>query len=591
MTNTKRAHAAVGYIRMSTDKQEESPEQQRAEILKLAKKYGYRVIRWYEDHAISGAKTLKRKQFIQMISDAEQQGDFRAILCWDQDRFGRFDSIEAGEWISPLRRAGVELICVVQGRINWDDFAGRMIYQITQEGKHRYLVDLSRNSLRGMIHYAKNGNLLGMPTPYGYDRVYFDESGKEMCRIQRGERFRKPRAWSAQLMPEQTRGEVETIRWLFKTFAREDRSARSLAVGLNGQKVPSPSGGEWDFSHIKNLLRHPVYIGTLAYGRRTAGLYHGVGADGELLEAKQERGDMDGYAPIMIPNNHEALIDETTFAVVQERLRARSKVSGGRFRRYLLSGILRCGHCGSIMVGGSQGKGRYQYYKCKRSRVSGTCNNYAVRTTLIEEALIEHFRIAWLSKNGQKALRKAITRVAAKQADDRPNRIASLQQRLETLETQIAKGRKNLLLVDPDDVPDLKQILAGWKDERTEIEHQLAEEEQPAESDPDTDPDAVIEELHYLEEHLASNESLTARAAFSRVFKSVTLYWNHGEGRYRELDRAEVEPQHPFALTENTRMDARVPHVAKPVQAPLGRNATNRFSSVVSLGPSIRSMQ
>ena len=101
--------------------------------------------------------------------------------------------------------------------------------------------------------------------------------------------------------------------------------------------------------------------------------------------------------------------------------------------------------------------------------------------------------------------------------------------------------------------------MAGWKDERTDIEPQLAEEEQPAESDADLDPDVVIEELHYLEEHLASNESLLARAAFRRVFKTVTLYWNHDGGR--ELDRAEVEPQHPFALTENTRI--RVPSGTK----------------------------
>jgi hypothetical protein len=32
------------------------------------------------------------------------------------------------------------------------------------------------------------------------------------------------------------------------------------------------------------------------------------------------------------------------------------------------------------------------------------------------------------------------------------------------------------LLVDPDDVPDLKRILAGWKDERSDIECQLSEE-------------------------------------------------------------------------------------------------------------------
>lgn len=268
MTKRKtRTKPAVGYIRMSTDKQEESPEQQRAEVIKLADKHGFRIIRWYQDDAISGAKTRQRKQFLKMISDATDLADFDPILCWDQDRFGRFDSLEAGEWISPLRRAGVELICVVQGRINWEDFAGRMIYQITQEGKHRYLVDLSRNALRGMIHYAKNGNVMGMPTPYGYDRVYFDENGKEMCRIERGERFRKPRAWSAKLVLEETRGEVETLRWMFRTFASEDRSARWLAVDLNKRKVPSPSGGEWDFSHIKNLLRHPVYIGTLQTSR------------------------------------------------------------------------------------------------------------------------------------------------------------------------------------------------------------------------------------------------------------------------------------------------------------------------------------
>lgn len=142
---------AVGYIRMSSDKQEASPDQQRDEIVKLAAKHGYTIIRWYEDHAISGVKTLKRKQFLQMIDDVKRIGDFQAILCWDQDRFGRFDSIEAGEWILPLRRAGVELICVVQGRINWDDFAGRMIYQITQEGKNQFLDSLWNNVMRGML--------------------------------------------------------------------------------------------------------------------------------------------------------------------------------------------------------------------------------------------------------------------------------------------------------------------------------------------------------------------------------------------------------------------------------------------------------
>ena len=91
-----------------------------------------------------------------------------------EDRFGRFDSIEVGEWVSPLRRVGVELVTVCQGRIDWNDFAGRLIYQITLEGKHRFLVDLSHNALRGMIRFARQEHLLGMATPYGYDRLYIN---------------------------------------------------------------------------------------------------------------------------------------------------------------------------------------------------------------------------------------------------------------------------------------------------------------------------------------------------------------------------------------------------------------------------------
>ncbi len=58
---------AVAYIRMSSDKQEASPKQQREEITKLAQRGGYRILRWYTDEAISGDATEKRVQFQQMI--------------------------------------------------------------------------------------------------------------------------------------------------------------------------------------------------------------------------------------------------------------------------------------------------------------------------------------------------------------------------------------------------------------------------------------------------------------------------------------------------------------------------------------------
>ncbi len=114
---------AVAYVRMSSDRQEASPDQQREGVANLAKREDCRIIREYFDEGISGDATEKRKDFQRMIRDAEEKGDFAAILCWDQDRFGRFDSIEAGRWIHPLRQAGVWLVTVAQGRIDWNDFS------------------------------------------------------------------------------------------------------------------------------------------------------------------------------------------------------------------------------------------------------------------------------------------------------------------------------------------------------------------------------------------------------------------------------------------------------------------------------------
>jgi hypothetical protein len=73
-TNGKKI-PAVGYVRMSSDGQEASPDQQRAEIIKLAELHHCDILRWYQDLGISGDATHKRKDFQRMIADCDKLGD------------------------------------------------------------------------------------------------------------------------------------------------------------------------------------------------------------------------------------------------------------------------------------------------------------------------------------------------------------------------------------------------------------------------------------------------------------------------------------------------------------------------------------
>jgi DNA invertase Pin-like site-specific DNA recombinase len=229
---------AAGYLRRSTNKQEKSLDDQRREIERYAAEHGYVIVRWYIDDGISGDATDKRLDFQRMHKDACNGRDFDVILCWDQDRFGRFNSMEAGFWIHPLMQAGVRLATVTEGPVDWNDFAGRMVYSIKQEGKHQFLVDLSRNVARRQIQNAMDGYLCGQAAPYGFDRMILDEAGEPRQRVHNGDQFVKPRSWHVTLVPSDDPEKLKWAKWLFATYANSDIGLRAMANELNARGRP-----------------------------------------------------------------------------------------------------------------------------------------------------------------------------------------------------------------------------------------------------------------------------------------------------------------------------------------------------------------
>ena len=521
---------AVGYVRMSSGKQEASPAQQRAEIKKLAKREGYKIVRWYEDHGISGDKS-RRPEFERMIADAERLGDFSAILCWDQDRFGRFDSIEAGRWIHPLREAGVWLVTVAQGRIDWNTFTSRMMYTIQQEGKHQFLIDLARNSLRGQIEAVKRGDSAAKPA-YGYDRLFHDESGKLVRRVPYGEKFTKAQGWKSAFVLSDNAEIRETVRWMFDTFANTDCSLRWLIAELNRRNAPSAPAGGWSDQGVKYMLTNPVYIGTRVFGGRATGKYCQVGPDG--VERRDGKGDKRGKAPMTIGDAHKPLVDRETFDQVQHKLRERGKTkTRPRFGGYILSGVLRCGHCGAVLAGdnGGAGDGRHtsRYYRC-RKKANGfpDCPSARLRQDAIESYVLDYIYNRLCTSSATKAIEQAIHR-QVKAGKGSQNDTRSLRAKVAALGKRIAKGTENLLLAKPEDMEDLSRLLAGWREERAGLQSEL-EGTAAAKTLPADKARRAVAELDRLRTHLKTGDPMKVRAVVKAMISRIELWWEpHGK--------------------------------------------------------------
>lgn len=395
---SKRPIPAAGYVRMSSSKQERSPAQQRGEILKLAEKLGGEVVLWLSDEAITGdSGPEKRPAFKDMLAAAES-GKFRMLLAENQDRIGRFDSLEGAQYFARLRKAGIKIVTCSDGPIDLDSFEGRLMNTIRQEGKHTFLRDLSRKVLRGQLANAKAGNSNGGRPRYALDRVLVNSSGEIIRQLQPGESVRRAGHYVRHVVG-RDKHKLEAIRYMFSRFASSDISFTALACELTEKGYPGPTGNRWTHAAVSTVLRNPLYCGLIRWGVKSYGRYHTTQGDSIVPRNGQSKKPVEDT--IQAANPASKIISPTLFAQVQRKV-ARRSVRKGRGRgSFPLSGLIYCGCCGERMVGatarctGRDGKTQYTYrrYLCGSynhwgSSNSTGCGCFSVKADAVQGWLI-----------------------------------------------------------------------------------------------------------------------------------------------------------------------------------------------------------
>ena len=563
MIATNGKFPVAAYYRMSSDQQEKSIPEQRQEVEKYAAKHGYSIVREYIDEGISGDDTKRRKGFQKLIQDADQ-GEFRGVLCWDQSRFGRFDSLDASFWIFPLIQNGVtQLITVADGVIDWDSDSDRALFGIKQDFTNKkYLTDLSRNVLRGKLDRAKQGFLVGGHAPYGFDRIFVDEAGNERQRVQVGEQTAKPRQWNVTLAPSKDEEKVATVRWLFEQMATDTISARALATELNERGVPSPRGRLWKTPAIIKLLRHPVYCGDFVYGRVRTAKYHTV-HKGELAKrtAELNAGHQESDEWLTVRNAFEGIVNRKLWNKAQKVLNSRQTGKPSpRKESYPLTGLVFCGHCGCRMVAFRQKQADkvYRYFKCTTYGTSGQCNSNCVRESALMDRVTCVLQEQALSEGNPERIRSEVKRLARSKSGDTATRQKALRKRINSLQTKLDRGTENLLLADPANVPAMQDRLSTWRDELLTARDALEAIESPVSVSADDaakEAERAIAGLQRLREGLDSADHGLARELMRETVQRIDLYFTHEQRGQRtrcELSRGVIKFRFSFIPMSTT---------------------------------------
>ncbi len=326
---------AVIYARYSSDNQrEESIEGQLRECKEFAEKNDITIIGEYIDRALS-AKTDNRPNFQKMIKDSYRKV-FDTVIVWKVDRFAR-NRYDSAHYKNILKKNGVK---VISAKEHISEGSEGIILEAMLEGYAEYYsVELAEKINRGLTENALKGKLNGGSIPLGYN-----------------------------LTKEKTLAiDEETAPIVVEVFTRyaDGEKMTDIAKDLTLRGVKSKYGNRITLNIIHTMLKNRRYLGEYR------------------------------FRDIVHPNAFPAIISQDLFERVQKKMIKNQKAPARHKSEddYILTTRLKCGKCGSFMVGesGTSKTGAvHHYYKCASAKRRKGCDKKAVKKDWIENLVVQY---------------------------------------------------------------------------------------------------------------------------------------------------------------------------------------------------------
>jgi DNA invertase Pin-like site-specific DNA recombinase len=317
-------HAAAIYARISSDQGGAGlgVARQVQDCRQLADRLGWPVADEYIDNDVSAYSGRRRPEYERMLADLAA-GERDAVIVYHVDRLTR-RPIELEQFLAALDTARVRHVRFVVGDSDMMTGDGLMVVRIMAAMAANESATKSRRVSRKLIANAEAGLPPGGGRAFGYraDKLTIDEA------------------------------EAAVVRDLVARFLAGE-STRSLAVWLNEQAVPTVGGKPWVTSAVRQVIG----------SERIAGL-------------RVHRGVQVGRAV------WPGIITEEQHRRVRELMDRNARTGRRNPRRYLLSGLLRCGKCGTRLYSAAREDTRR--YVCLSGPDHGGCGGLTVVAAPVE---------------------------------------------------------------------------------------------------------------------------------------------------------------------------------------------------------------
>lgn len=305
----KKRYKTAIYARLSLEEKEEDSINTQIQLVKdyLRNMTNIDLYDIYVDNGKSGTHFI-RPEFMRMMKDM-QNGWINCIAVKDLSRLGR-NYVETGDYLEHIFPFyGVRFIAVNDNYDSERKSDDNMMYSVVFKNliNDIYSKDISRKVRSVFSTKQKEGKYLGSFPPYGYKKDPDDRN---------------------HLIPDQETAPV--VKQIFEW------KAAGLPTGLivrrlNDNKIPCVQkyrlqtgiihdkkyeSSLWSKRTVKrDILRNPVYKGTLIQGKKRSELFNGV--------VKKEMEEKDW---IIHKGKHEALISDELFEQVQNIMDAKRQV-------------------------------------------------------------------------------------------------------------------------------------------------------------------------------------------------------------------------------------------------------------------------